>query len=51
MVGGLSERARELLDRVRTVPMAGLAGLIVAWMLLREWFWPLYLPIVHALWS
>lgn len=50
VVSGFSERARDLLDRARSVPLAGLAGLLVAWLLISRFFMTLYLPIIHALW-
>jgi len=50
VVAGVSDQARRLRDRIRTTPMAGLAGLVLAWFLFPHIFWRLYLPVVHFLW-
>ena len=43
---GLFEPARQLRDRLRSSPMSGMIGLVVAWYLFGELFWPLFRWII-----
>ena len=46
VMAGLFEPARRLRERLRTSPMSGLIGLLIAWYLFGELFWPLFRWII-----
>lgn len=51
ILAGLFEPARNLRDRLRATPLAGLIGLLVAWYLFRHIFPPIYAPVLRLLFA
>jgi Zn-dependent protease len=51
IVSGLFEPARRLRERIRSAPMAGLVGLVIAWYGFRYLFNPIYRPVLLMLWG
>jgi Zn-dependent protease len=51
ILAGLFAPARALRDRLRTSPIAGLLGLVVAWYAFGHIFRPIFGPVVDLLWS
>jgi Zn-dependent protease len=50
VLSGFVAPAREWYEKLRSVPMASLGGLLIAWMVFPRVFWALYPPLVHWLW-
>ena len=46
VLAGLFAPARSLRERLRSSPMSGMIGLLVAWYLFGELFWPLFRWII-----
>lgn len=51
IVAGLVPPARRLRDALRGNMLLSLAGLVVAWLVFSSLFWPLFTPVVLALWG
>jgi len=49
VLAGFFAPARTLRDRLRAMPMGGLIGIVVAWLLLRHLFNPVYIWVVRHL--
>jgi Zn-dependent protease len=51
ILAGLVPPARRIRDRLRGNMLVSIAGLVVAWYVFARVFWPLFTPVVLALWG